>query len=170
MLRSILLWALLICMGFQASGQEPYRVVFAGGRSYEADGARFSKLRSGQLLEADAELELVGNSRVVLMDGVGRLVSLGLTGRYVLKDLDMEASGDSSEFFKSVWDEYFQAYDQDISVQEQLLSESMTRPGFELSIPSSSQFFGQQQIIEWAHLSKEGYQVNLINEYGEVFD
>lgn len=169
MLSRLLLLILLIFTGLPASGQEAYRVVFAGGRSYVAGDNQFSKLNAGQKIDGQAELELVGNSRVVLMDEAGRLISLGLTGRYKLEDLKMTASGDSSQFIKSVWDQYFRRQDAGLPVQEALLARDAGL-GFELSIPSSSQFFGHRQIIEWPHLSKQGYEIRLINEFGEVFE
>lgn len=121
------------------------------------------------MIDEEAELELIGNSRVVLMDDAGRMISLTLGGRYPLKDLSLSEASDSSMLFKSIWDEYFEVYDQGISVQEQLLSESFTKPGFELSIPSSSQIFGSRQMIEWPYLLPGGYEVRLINQFGEVF-
>jgi len=169
MLSRLLLLILLVSTGLPASGQEGYRVVFAGGRSYVAGENQFSKVQAGQKIEGQTELELVGNSRVVLMDEAGRLISLGLTGRYKLDDIKTTASGDSSQFIKSVWDQYFKRQDAGYSVQEALLARSRG-VSFELSIPSSSQFFGHRQIIEWPHLSAEGYEVRLINVFGEVFE
>ena len=168
MLRRFLLCTLLILMGFTASGQDAYRVLFAGGRSYVALENRFSKLHTGQKLDSNAELELVGNSRVVLMDESGRLMSLGLSGRYALQDLGNAISGDSSVFFKEVWDQYFKRQDAMNSVQETLLA-SASQTYFELSIPSSSQIFGHRQILEWPDLSQAGYELRLINEFGETF-
>ena len=167
MLRGVCLWVFMIFMVFQATGQEQYRVVFAGGRSYQVTENRFSMLQSGQMLDAEVALELVGQSRVVLMDEAGRLISLSLGGRYPLKDLQMSAVSDSSLFIKSVWDQYYEAYDRGISIQEELLARD-TPLSFELTIPSSSQFFGQTLFVKSTDISSQGYELRYVNEYGEV--
>lgn len=156
---------------FDGVAQEQYRAVFSGGRVYLSEDNKFSQVQNGQLIDPKSQIELVGNAQVVLMDNAGRLISLTLSGKYALEKLDMSQSGDSSMFVKSVWDTYYD--DGEESVEEKLLtrqrSESSKVP-FELWLPSSSQFYGDQLMLQWSAGTERYYRVELINEFGEVFE
>lgn len=162
----------LVLMSLNGFAQEQLRAVFSGGRVYLADEQKFSQIRNGQLLSPTARLELVGNSFVLLMDDAGRLISLSLTGTYELETLDMSLGGDSSAFVKSVWEEYYASNGEDriedLLTRNQALESS--RPPFELLVPSSSQFYSDRLVMQWSPGNAEYYVVNLINEFGEVFE
>lgn len=164
----LILFGLLVCKGF---AQEQYRAVFSGGRVYLSENNRYSQLQNGQLIDPESQIELVGNAQVVLMDDVGRLISLTLSGKYELAKLDKGQRGDSSMFVKSVWETYYENRDQGIT--QELLTNYGGAPGqvpFELWLPSSSQFYGKQLSIRWAEGEQSYYSVELINEFGEVFE
>lgn len=164
----LILFGLLM---FDGLAQEQYRAVFSGGRVYLSDNNKFTQVRNGQLIDPKAQIELVGNAQVVLMDNAGRLISLTLSGEYALEKLDMSHLGDSSRFVKSVWDTYYS--DQDQSIEELLLTmqrnESAEAP-FGLWLPSSSQFYGDKLTLLWSEGKEPYYSVELINEFGEVFE
>lgn len=168
MLSRFLLCAVLLMMGLKTFGQDSFRVIFAGGRNYIAEENRFAKLKIGQKVSEEARLELVGNAKVVLMDNAGRLFSLDHSGQYLLSDHKPDSTTAGSPFFRSIWESYFRPYDQGTSVEEALNAAS-TSSAFELSLPSSCQFFGSRQILEWAATAHPDYEVQLVNEFGEVF-
>lgn len=170
MLRWLLTLVMLYGLSLGSSGQDAYRAIFVGGRSYVANENQLSRLMPGQKLAKDATLELIGKSRVVLMDEAGRFIHLSLSGRYGLSGFQLGATADSSAFIKSVWDSYYEAQDQPLSVNEQLLREEASgqAPAFELAIPSSSQVFGPRLLLGWPYLRETAGQLLLINEFGEV--
>ena len=168
MLSRFLLCGVLLMMGLKTFGQGSFRVVFAGGRNYIAEENRFVKLKIGQKVSEEARLELVGNAKVVLMDNAGRLFSLDHSGQYVLSGHKPDSTLATSPFFRSIWENYYRPHDQGTTVEEAINAAS-ANPAFELSIPSSCQFFGSYQIIEWPATQKPDYEVQLLNEFGEVF-
>lgn len=164
----LILFGLLVCRGF---AQEQYRAVFSGGRVYLSQDNKYTQLQSGQLINPESQIELVGNAQVVLMDHVGRLLSLTLSGKYELAKLDQDQSGDSSLFVKSVWETYYASRSESIADKLQIGSgsQSVFSP-FELWLPSSSQFYSNKLIIPWAAGKEPYYSAELINEFGEVFE
>lgn len=164
----LIFFGLLFCRGL---AQEQYRAVFSGGRVYLSEGNRYTQLQNGQLIDPESQIELVGNARVVLMDDVGRLISLTLSGKYELAKFDKGQLGDSSLFIKSIWETYYESRSEGMA--EILLSHRGGRPvpvPFELWLPSSSQFYGDQLSLVWASGKEPYYSVELINEFGEVFE
>ena len=158
-------------LSLEGLAQQQFRAVFSGGRVYLSDNNKFTQVKNGQLIEGTSQIELVGSALVVLMDGAGRLTSLSLSGKYDLKHLDMATVADSSAFVKSVWDTYYDNR-QDGSIEVELLREQAKRTSwrpFELLIPSSSQFYGNEILLQWSEGEVPYYAVALINEFGEVF-
>ncbi|GAB5524537.1 MAG: hypothetical protein Roseis2KO_24090 [Roseivirga sp.] len=156
---------------FDGLAQEQYRAVFSGGRVYLSGNNKFTQVRNGQLIDPKAQIELVGNAQVVLMDNAGRLISLTLSGKYALEKLDLSHLGDSSRFVKTVWDTYYS--DQEQSIEELLSTmqrNESTEARFGLWLPSSSQFYGDELTLLWSEGKEPHYAVELINEFGEVFE
>ena len=165
MCRSLwLLLGLMLC-AFSGQAQEMYRAVFAGGRTYAMEETRFSMITHGEPVAANAEVELVGNSLLVLMDEGGRLVSFSQSGRYDLSKLNMTQLSDSSAFIYQVWETFYKA----LPVPDDPLQAESGREAFELMIPSSSQVLGDEVFLCWPDMDEAGYELRLINEFGEVF-
>lgn len=157
----VVLLILFMLLMFDGLAQHQYRAVFSGGRVYLSEGNKFSRLKNGQLIDEKSQIELVGDARLVLMDNAGRLTTLTLSGRYKLEQLDMRQVGDSSDFVKSVWNTYYDTNEQ---------TGEYPKASFELWIPSSSQFYGNEVMLQWPEGQEPYYTVELINEYGEIFE
>ena len=159
------------CIAAAAFCQEGYRAIFSGGKVYLKTETRFQQVLPGQQMPADAKVELVGESMLVLMDGAGRITSFSLSGKYDLAALNLADVADSSAFIRQVWDEYFEHSALPTSVEEALLAESLsTQYPFELTIPSSTQVFGNRLHLNVPGSKRKSYQAQLINEFGEVFE
>lgn len=165
----LILFGLLVLDGL---AQQQYRAVFSGGRVYLSDNNKFTQVQNGQLIDENSQIELVGNALVVLMDRAGRLTRFSLSGKYDLSSLGKGGVADSSAFVKSVWDTYYEGIQRG-SVEEEMLKKQAERVSwkpFELLIPSSSQFYGNHLVLQWAGGKEPYYTVELINEFGEVFE
>lgn len=159
-------------LALDGAAQQQYRAVFSGGRVYLSDNNKFTLVKNGQLIDEDSQIELVGNALVVFMDQAGRLTRFSFSGKYDLSSLDMEAVADSSAFVKSVWDTYYGSTPK-VNIEEELLMDQARESGlkpFELLIPSSSQFYGNHLMLQWSGAKEPYYAVELINEFGEVFE
>ncbi|MCE7992248.1 MAG: hypothetical protein HEP71_09720 [Roseivirga sp.] len=171
MWNRVVLLILFLLLIFDGIAQQPYRAVFSGGRVYLSDDNKFSRVKNGQLIDGASQIELVGDALVVLMDNAGRLTTLTLSGKYELEQLDIRQVGDSSDFVKSVWETYYNtdaeaAGGKSAPIQ---IRESSQAP-FELWIPSSSQFYSNEVMLQWPAGQEPNYSVELINEFGEIFE
>lgn len=171
MWNRVVLLILFMLLIFNGVAQQSYRAVFSGGRVYLSDDNKFSRLKNGQLIDIKSQIELVGEAMVVLMDNAGRLTTLTLSGKYELQQLDKREVGDSSDFVKSVWETYYSTNGQvaESELRSTDIREAAQAP-FELWIPSSSQFYGNEVMLQWAAGEEPYYSVELINEFGEVFE
>jgi len=151
--------------------QTQYRAIFSGGRAYVAENNKFVQIQNGQLIKSTSQIELVGDALVILMDGAGHLTTFSLSGKYKLESLHVDETVDSALFVKSVWDTYYQNFGKE-NVETTLLrkqAETSKWRSFELLIPSSSQFYGNDLVLQWSETKEAYYSVDLINEFGEVF-
>jgi hypothetical protein len=170
MIKRSLVWVLLLLFAFE--GQAQYRAIFSGGRAYLSDNNKSVKIQNGQLINADSQIELVGEALVILMDGAGRLTTLSLAGKYELENLKAPESADSALFVKSVWDTYYQNFGKQTVATDILEQEGAASSwtSFELLIPSSSQFYSNELMLQWSDIKESRYSVEMINEFGEVFN
>lgn len=165
------IFIVFVLLALNGLAQTQYRAIFSGGRAYVANDNKFVQIQNGQLINAESQIELVGNALVVLMDGAGRLTTFSLSGKYTLENLSVDVASDSALFVKSVWDTYYQNFGKE-NVATELLrkqAEASKWTSFELLIPSSSQFYSNDLIIQWSETKEPYYTVDLINEFGEVF-
>ena len=149
---------------FFALGQEGYRVIMTQGRNYLNVDEGFHQLENGEVISDSANITLVDNSWLSLLDSEGRFLTLNQIGKYDLSKVNLTSQGDSSKVSFDIWTEFY----------ENIYNNSVEPPKhhvgvFEIYLPSSSEVFGHQLFLKWSTSGSSNFEVELLDEFENVF-